>query len=254
MKLFFGSLWIILSQCSGKLTAKFQLSGRCGEILLHFAIKVEVNEKSFNFLAWWWLLLIQVLQVLKLFWIKLNLRLTFSEKVGIKLSGSSLTSKNYLSKVSLTPTHTGPHSKLKPNFLVGKPAGMNTTTLDKQCKIKKQKFQTELCVNIIFRTLHGNKFEWLSSSGSLLCFFNQNSLCYSNCWPLHSWHLCWLFFSQFTWKCTKKKTKYALFQIETEFDCLLKTEYSITALGLARPSELSEVVVYSPVTPARSII
>lgn len=37
-------------------------------------------------------------------------------------------------------------------------------------------------------------------------------------------------FSQFTWKCTKKKTKYALFQIETEFDCLLKTEYSITAL------------------------
>lgn len=54
-------------------------------------------------------------------------------------------------------------------------------------------------------------------------------------------------FLQFTLKCTKKKTKYALFQIETEFDCLHKSDYSITDLGLQDRLGCLKVVVYSPV-------
>lgn len=62
-----------------------------------------------------------------------------------------------------------------------------------------------------------------------------------------------LIFLQFTWKFTKKKTKYALFQIETEFDCLHKIEYSITDLEDADRLSL-EIFIYFCKAQARSLI
>lgn len=109
------------------------------------------------------------------------------------------------------------------------------------------KFQTKVCVNKMFYSPIGNKFVWLSSSGpSLLCFFNQKCLCYSNCWSLRSWHVCCSAnFLPFTWKFMKKKTEYALFQIGTEFDCLLKTEYSIRGYRMQRSSWIGNSCLFS---------
>lgn len=56
--------------------------------------------------------------------------------------------------------------------------------------------------------------------------------------------MCAANFLPFAWKFMKKKTKYALFQIEAEFDCLHKTEYSIRNLGCKDRLEL-KIVVYS---------